>query len=115
MNNRNKIKKLKSCFTPDNIYIYLSSIKIKNDSIYSASNNQGRFRDLKKAFDTIDYQIQIGKLEDIDIGGTSLELLASYLTARRQGTLITVTTLVLGVGVPLGTLLGTLLFRIYVK
>ena len=42
------------------------------------------FLDIKKAFDTVDHDILINKLEHYGIRGTANELLKSYLSQRKQ-------------------------------
>ena len=44
----------------------------------------GVFIDFRKAFDTVDHSILIGKLERLGIRGLPLELIRSYLSNRKQ-------------------------------
>ena len=72
---------------------------------------------LKKAFDTVDHQILIRKLELYGIKSTSLASFTSYLQGRAQVCKIGNTTSLLKhitCGVPQGSNLDPLLFLIYV-
>ena len=74
--------------------------------------------DLKKAFDTVDHVILLGKLKSLGISSNSLEWFHSYLSSRYQKTVIgqaSSTSRKVSVSVPHGSILGPLLFAIYIN
>ena len=76
------------------------------------------FMHLSKAFDTLDHNILIKKLAHYGINGTPLEWFTSYLTGRSQYVEIdgvSSNVLSLSTGVPQGSILGPLLFLIYMN
>ena len=78
----------------------------------------GVFVDLKKAFDTVDHEILLRKLDHCGVRGATLRLMASYLADRTQYVCyggIESDKGQVKCGVPQGSVLGPLFFLIFVN
>ena len=76
------------------------------------------FLDLSKAFDTVDHHLLLRKLMNIGLTSSTTQWFRSYLTNRSQITSVgdaLSSATKMPVGVPQGSLLGPLLFLIYVN
>ena len=89
-----------------------------SEAIDSKQFSIGIFIDLQKAFDTVDHKILIEKLRHYGIRGSSLDWFNDYLTNRTQTVKLTnniSSPKIITHGVPQGSILGPLLFILYIN
>ena len=130
------ISKIMERIMYDQLYNYLTKFELLSDSqfgfrkshstataLLDCTNDWYMFNlvvliDLKKAFDTVDHQILLRKLELYGMKGEALTLLKFYLTNRNQKCQIKKsfsTERLIKCGVPQGSILGPLFFLLYIN
>ena len=96
--------------------LVLFSSRVTN-SLNRGLNNMSLFIDLKKAFDTVNFTILLAKLEHYGIRGVSLSWFKNYLVRFQcvlaGGVLSDIVDMLCGI--PQGTVLGPLLFLLFVN
>jgi len=97
----------------------LQVVNSVSDAINSSEVCLAVFLDIQKAFNTVDHQIMLGKLENAGIRGTALKWFKSFMTGRTQrvlvGSSLSNNILEICIGVLQGSILGVILFIIFIN
>ena len=120
LENNNILDKKQGGFRKNNSTI--NSVSEFSHEIYEAINNKNislaTFIDFSKAFDTVNHQILLEKLNICGIKNKNKNWIQNYLLHRKQSTVVNGSisdSTIVTCGVPQGSILGPLLFLVYIN
>ena len=120
INNHKIFNKLQFGFR-NNHSTFMASVFLVENLVNALDNGKcavGIFLDFQKAFDTVDHGILLDKLYCYGIRGIAHEWFISYLSSRRQSVMYNKHESefkMMRCGVPRGSILGPLLFLLYIN